>query len=163
MQSHSRSQIRHYAPEDEGALRGMVAALHDLLLPLDADLAPTGAMLDAHFADLMRQVDETQGAIFLLEASDAIVGYAVVFGRTYAHDLDEKREPFAYLAELYVEPTHRGQGLGAALLAEAEAYARGLGAHKLELNMLAKNTAARRFYEREGYGERVVTMVKRFT
>jgi GNAT superfamily N-acetyltransferase len=154
--------IRPYAESDRDTLRDLVGCLHESLRPLDPDLAPTGEIISAHVEELLRKVTETDGMIAFAEVGGDIVGYICLFGRTLPHDLDEVQTPFTCLAEIFVRPAWQGRRIGAALLAAAEAYARSLGAPKLELNVLAKNAEARRFYEREGYAERVVTLVKRF-
>ena len=53
-----------------------------------------------------------------------------------------------WLHALYVGPAQRGQGVGRALLAEAQAQAA-----RLELWVLATNLPARRFYRRAGFVE----------
>lgn len=53
----------------------------------------------------------------------------------------------AVIHALYVAPGARGQGLGAALLAEAQAQ----GQAQLELWTFQANTRARQFYERRGF------------
>ena len=60
-------------------------------------------------------------------------------------------DPVALLDELYVVPELRGQGLGSALLAAAEAVTRQRGGQVLEINVDGQDTDARRFYERHGY------------
>ncbi len=55
------------------------------------------------------------------------------------------------LDELYVVPGRRGQGLGSALLAAAEAVTRQRGGQLVEINVDGNDTDARRFYERHGY------------
>lgn len=59
--------------------------------------------------------------------------------------------PVALLDELYVAPELRGQGLGSALLAAAEAVTRQRGGGLLEINVDGGDTDARRFYQRHGY------------
>ncbi|MGH3262426.1 MAG: GNAT family N-acetyltransferase [Trebonia sp.] len=59
--------------------------------------------------------------------------------------------PVALLDELYVVPPMRGQGLGSALLASAEAVTGKRGCELLEINVDGEDTGARRFYERHGY------------
>lgn len=48
---------------------------------------------------------------------------------------------------------HRGGGIGAAMMEEAIAWARSIGAHKVDLEHWPWNHAARRLYERFGFVE----------
>ena len=53
---------------------------------------------------------------------------------------------------MYVDPAHRGQGLGGALLEAAVAHARTLdGVSAVHLGVLSEAHAARRVYERAGF------------
>ena len=56
-----------------------------------------------------------------------------------------------YLAELYVAPDRRGQGLGRALMEAAIALAREAGADTMDLGTHETDTAARRLYESLGF------------
>lgn len=154
--------IRPCEEADLPVLRQLVAELHESLCPLDPDLAPTDQIIGAHFAHLLEQTRKSGGTIALAVVGGDIAGYACLFGRVLAHDLDEVQTPFACLAEIYVRSAWQGHAIGTALLEHAEAFARGLGVPKLELGVLARNAGARRFYQREGYTERVLTLVKRF-
>jgi ribosomal protein S18 acetylase RimI-like enzyme len=62
--------------------------------------------------------------------------------------------PEAYLAELYVVPGRRGEGLGRALLEEVIVVARAAGADRIELNTSEDDLAARGLYERFGFTNR---------
>jgi len=55
------------------------------------------------------------------------------------------------VAGLAVEPGRQRQGIGAALVEAAAAEARGCGARRLTLRVLARNAGARRLYERAGF------------
>jgi ribosomal protein S18 acetylase RimI-like enzyme len=59
-----------------------------------------------------------------------------------------------YLAELYVVPHRRGQGLGRALLEAAIETARKEGAVYMDLNTSEDDVAARALYERLGFDNR---------
>jgi GNAT superfamily N-acetyltransferase len=56
-----------------------------------------------------------------------------------------------YLAELYVVPDRRGQGIGRALMEEAIAVARAEGADTMEVGTGEDDVAARRLYESLGF------------
>jgi len=59
-----------------------------------------------------------------------------------------------YLAELYVVPERRGQGLGRALLQAAIEHARSVGADHMDLATSEDDRAARHLYESLGFSNR---------
>ena len=59
-----------------------------------------------------------------------------------------------YLAELYVVPARRGQGLGRALMERAMDLARERGADHMDLGTSEDDTAARALYESLGFTNR---------
>ena len=59
-----------------------------------------------------------------------------------------------YLAELYVAPARRGQGLGRALMEAALREARGRGAGTMDIGVDEPDLAARRLYESLGFTNR---------
>lgn len=81
------------------------------------------------------------------EANGPALGCALVSLRPTVWD----DGPVATLDELYVVPARRGQGLGAALLAEVEAQTRRRGGRTVEINVDGDGGGAPRFYERHGY------------
>lgn len=55
--------------------------------------------------------------------------------------------------QVYVSGAHRGTGVAAALLAEAERLVRAGGHQRAWLAVVAGNARARRFYERQGWAD----------
>ncbi len=70
-------------------------------------------------------------------------------------------EPYLHVSEIAV--TRSGDGTGARLMSECEAWARERGYRFVTLNVVEENVAARRFYERLGYGPGHRHYVKRMT
>ena len=68
--------------------------------------------------------------------------------------------PVAYVADLGVAATHRKRGIGTALLAEFESWARSRGAAHLRLFVHEGNAAAESLYERTGFRRVHVEMRK---
>jgi len=60
----------------------------------------------------------------------------------------------AEIDEFFVLPQYRSDGIGAALLATAEASLRAAGCTSIALQLSRQNDAARGFYHRHGYVER---------
>ena len=85
------------------------------------------------------------GAVLVAEVDDEVVGR-----------LSISRDPHPaspHVADfgLMVASTHRGRGVGTALLAAAEEWARGAGVTKLELHVFPHNHPAIGLYEKLGY------------
>ena len=64
--------------------------------------------------------------------------------------------PVLNVADLAVLPTHRGRGIGHALLRAAEARARAQGCASLSLEVQDQNAPARRLYARFGFADLVI-------
>lgn len=101
---------------------------------------------------LIGRLREHPGAlIFIARIGDRPVGVAVCFMgfSTFA------ARPLVNIHDVYVDPTVRGQGVGARLLEAVEAQARALDCCKLTLEVQERNTTARGLYERFGFVEGV--------
>ncbi|MFE6821938.1 GNAT family N-acetyltransferase [Streptomyces sp. NPDC057690] len=64
----------------------------------------------------------------------------------------------ATLVSMYVQPAHRGEQIGARLVREFTAWAKQKGARSVEVTAYASNTEALRFYERNGFAAKSVTL-----
>lgn len=95
-----------------------------------------------HFATLV-----TEGNTSVLLCGEPPVGLAILRFRTATWA--PTRE--AYLAELYVAPSHRGAGLGRAFLTDVLEHARQRGATYVDLNTSEDDQAARHLYESFGF------------
>lgn len=69
----------------------------------------------------------------------------------------------ATLASLYVRPAHRGDGVGARLVAEFRAWSDERGMDRMEVTAYAQNADALRFYQREGFVPQSVVLEARPT
>ena len=81
----------------------------------------------------------------------------------YAWFVPEDR-PFGrviFIYDIAVDPVHRRKGHARRALREIEAYAREHGCVGVQLHVFGGNTGARRLYQRAGYVETDVTMIKR--
>jgi GNAT superfamily N-acetyltransferase len=73
----------------------------------------------------------------VVEVAGAVAGFTMV--------VDDEVE------QVYVAASHRGTGIAAALLADAEGRIRAAGHRRAWLAVVAGNLRARRFYERRGW------------
>jgi ribosomal protein S18 acetylase RimI-like enzyme len=78
---------------------------------------------------------------------------AVSFAQFYPAYATWRGEPMMILANLYVDPTYRGGGLGRRLMSCVADRARALGCSRIELHVQLDNPKARRFYRGLGFRE----------
>jgi ribosomal protein S18 acetylase RimI-like enzyme len=94
----------------------------------------------------------------LVARTDEVVGFVTFDTEGGHYEQDCTR---GVVQNLYVVPGHRGEGVGARLLAAAEQRLAARGADTVALEVMADNEAARRFYRREGYTPHRVELEKR--
>ena len=117
--------------------------LHDFNTEFD-DLTPSAGALAQRVRELLSSEE-----FFVLLSSDGL-GLAVLRFRPgiWSNALE------CYLAELYVRPKRRGQGLGRALMEAAIEFARGKGADHMDLGTGEQDVVARALYESLGFSNR---------
>lgn len=134
--------VREATPEDAGDLGRL---LHDFSVEYDSETPGAAA-----FAERLRELlaDGTDTAA--LVAGDGPDGFAILRFRPslYSPALE------CYLAELYVVPALRGNGIGRALMDATLALARERGADRIELGTAEDDVAARALYTRMGFTNR---------
>jgi GNAT superfamily N-acetyltransferase len=146
--------IRDFQPvRDLPAARACVVALQEFERALDPRLPEGEKMADAYLAQLFQRCEEFTGRIFVAEVGDQIVGMATVLGAYRLDDPSDATTPFAYVDDLLVLAEHRGHGVGRALLAEAESYAKQCGRASIRLRVKGGNHQARDFYREAGFSE----------
>jgi ribosomal protein S18 acetylase RimI-like enzyme len=95
---------------------------------------------------LLPQGVDSPGMLLLVAETDA----AEVVGIVWVA-LERADNAGAWIFDIEVDPAHRGQGYGRALLRAAESEVRQRGGKSIGLNVFGANTAARRLYESSGY------------
>lgn len=110
--------------------------------------APLDDGAKARLAEGLRN-HETAFVLFaFVEGASAPVGAAVCFWgySTFAG------KPLVNLHDFAVLPSHRGRGIGKAVLMELERRARARGCAKITLEVHDSNEGAKRLYAAEGFG-----------
>ncbi|WP_254862823.1 GNAT family N-acetyltransferase [Halovivax gelatinilyticus] len=104
-------------------------------------------------------LDDPDTATFVAERDDDLIGYTVV---TYSESPPVfARGPSANIEEVYVSPTHRGEGIANALMDRAESWAQARECSYVQLSVNERNETARAVYRSRGYGVRRFKMDKR--
>ena len=145
--------IRPYdAGRDVEALRALIVAHQDF----------HRGLIDAYVGFLEAQCATHDGRILVVEHDATLVGFICVV-TALRNDSPDDPATFAWVHDVFVRPDHRRQGIGAALLADAEAFVRARGARELRLGVLDRNTNARALYYRLGFRDYVRVLAKPLT
>lgn len=116
-------------------------AVAALVTQLGYDAAPPDVA-----ARLARVLARSDQRFVVAEAGGRLLGWVHVELAEYVES-----GTFAVIGGLVVDRTHRRQGIGAALMAEAEAWARQQGCDVMRLWSSTTRTPAHRFYAGLGY------------
>lgn len=134
-----------FRPGTRDDLNAVVALLsEDAVSGIDASLTPADFL--AAFEEMQRSGCST---LIVGEGEDGTI--IATYQLTLIAGISLNALFRAQLESVRVASAHRGQGIGAALLADAEARARAGGATVMQLTSNAARLDARRFYERAGY------------
>jgi ribosomal protein S18 acetylase RimI-like enzyme len=97
------------------------------------------------------------GGNLLLARAEELCGFAMFTVEQGSLEQDVTR---GIVENLYVRPEHRGEGIGAELLARAEQRLDGRGVDTIALHVMAANERARRFYRAHGYAPQRLELEK---
>jgi ribosomal protein S18 acetylase RimI-like enzyme len=133
------------ARSGSGALAEAAQLLHDFNLEYD-DPSPPPEELADRLAEL---IEDDQVTVLLARAREAGEAVGVAVLRLQPSVWSRAQE--AYLAELYVVPSRRGQGYGRELISTAMRTARDRGADYAFLITSEDDRLAQRLYEAAGF------------
>ncbi|HEX8289976.1 MAG TPA: GNAT family N-acetyltransferase [Pyrinomonadaceae bacterium] len=103
------------------------------------------------------QTQAKDAAVLVAEFEKRVVGFAYI--KYEAKNYADLLVSAAWMHDLYVEETARGQKAGKLLLEKAVEVAKQLGAEKLMLTAAFQNKRAREFFEHNGFRTTMVEMM----
>ena len=121
-------------------------------------LAPRPDMPKAYGHFLASQIGRPEKLVLVAERDGTVVGY--VFGGMEGFDYMALRGPAALLYDLVVDPAHRREGIGTALLEAAFADLNRRGAPRALLFTAYKNQGAQSLFERAGFRRTMIEMTR---
>jgi ribosomal protein S18 acetylase RimI-like enzyme len=154
--------IRQHTTDDLAAIRECVIALQDFERRIDDRLRPGESMATDYLNEMLERCREHSGTILVAEHEGTVAGFATILTRVPFESLDDPPGEYAIVTDLAVLEGFRRRGLGAALLSEAERYAREAGASELRIAVLSANRDAAQLYRRLGFAPYSEILTKRF-
>jgi ribosomal protein S18 acetylase RimI-like enzyme len=155
--------VRPAKPEDIAVLGRlgelMVRVHHDL----DAErfIAPTSGTERGYGSFLGSQIDKANIVVLVAERDGRVIGYT--YAGIEGNDYMSLRGPAGVLYDIVVDPAHRGQGIGRALLDATLAALKSKGAPRVLLSTAERNESAQRLFARAGFRRTMIEMTKELT
>ena len=158
--------IREYKQEDRQDVVRCIGLLQDYIATLDPlhrhrHLADFDA--ETYISGSFEEVKKHSGAVYVAEEEGNMVG--CIIGAVY-QDLPDSIQRYpstnGKIVELIVLPEHRGKGVGNALMERMEQYLVSQKCTVITVECFAPNMDAHRFYEKLGYNDRLITLIKAF-
>jgi GNAT superfamily N-acetyltransferase len=142
-------RLRHGRPTEQSWLVAFMTQTYE-------EMHPSGSF--EHLRETVEQFLSPEAPFWLVEA-DGIPHPLACLWLGRAIDQTSGRS-HTHILLLYVNSAHRRQGIGSALLAHAEAWAKSHGEHQLGLQVFVHSQAAHKLYEQKGYACQSMWMTK---
>lgn len=140
-----------------GRLGAMLVAEHH---QFDAKrfIAPPPLLRERYGQFLVSQIDRPERVVLVAERAGELVGYA--YAGLEGNDYMALRGPAGVLYDLVVDPAHRRQGIGTALLRSALEALADLGAPRVLLFTADKNHAAQQMFAKADFRRTMIEMTR---
>jgi ribosomal protein S18 acetylase RimI-like enzyme len=156
----SQLAVRPARTDDEralGRLGALLVAEHHDFDP-KRFLAPIPGIAERYGQFLVSRIGRADTLVLVAEREGELVGYA--FGNMEGSDYMALRGPAGVLQDLVVDPAHRRQGIGSALLDAALDGLKTLGAPRVVLFTAHKNEGAQAMFTRGGFRPTMIEMTR---
>lgn len=149
-------KIRFARPDDRPQLEALMRRLHAERLPAWRDPAPVARNVAAAEAAFFAEDGEDRVLLVCTDVADRAIGYAqAMMDKDFFSGV-----PQGHLLFLVTDQAQEGRGIARALMSAVEDWASARGATGLMLYVFATNGRARAVYQRFGFEEDMVQMVK---
>lgn len=149
-------------PGDRLALLGFITGMQNFESAIETDRRTDPDVAEEFYSVITDRIAQKNGRILIAESdSGRALGWAASCeeeSEVYIH-ADERT--YGYIAELYVVEDMRGRGIGRALIAACEEWARERGLKAMMIGVLSRNARAHGVYRGAGFQD-YVTMLRKY-
>ena len=138
-------------PDDRPALVSFIDGLQHYEHNFESNRRIDARAGEDYFAVLLQRIAEHQGRIFVAEADGQPIGWAVFLVEEDFIYVIEDQRTYGYIAELFVNESVRGQGVGQALIKACEDEGRSRGLKRMMIGVIPANERAAKVYAEAGY------------
>jgi len=149
-------RVRPASAADRDWILALAPRLHDFGPPPYRERGVMDRAVVASIGEALSGGRPDAAVLVAAGASGELLGFVHLHG---ARDFFTG-EPHGHVSDIVVAPEAEGRGVGQALMAAAEDWARALGFRLLSLHVFDGNARARAFYARLGYRPDIVKLIK---
>jgi len=149
MGSHEKLVIRDFLPNDAENLKRFWTELAKEMYKIEGYIVPSTKNAEVWLSYVLKEVEEARMEVLVAQRGTELVGFILL-----AYATDERFETAATMAvihDMYVEPDHRGLGVGTMLMKGCMKKVERKGVKQVRLSVLSENVGAVRFYKRHGF------------
>jgi len=156
--------IREFKQEDVSFLESFMEEFGRYIMSIDSlkriQHKPGGAK---YFLNKMiKETQDYNGKVFVAVYENKIVGFIGGYIKMQSDEelMEDKKETQGYVSELFIEEKLREKGVGSVLMSKMEEYFITQGCEVIRLAVFSSNKPARSLYEKLGYQERSINLLK---
>jgi GNAT superfamily N-acetyltransferase len=149
-------------PEDKPAILGFITGIQHFEKAFEADRRIDPDVAEDSYVAIVERVAKNNGHVLIAEtAGGKALGWAVALQDQQEIYVVAEERTHAYIAELYVIEEMRGRGVGRALIAACEDWAKDRGLNVMLIGVLARNTRAHAIYRSAGFDD-YATLLRKY-
>jgi ribosomal protein S18 acetylase RimI-like enzyme len=150
--------IRPVTDDDSDAIAEMWLALVAYHLALDPSLPPAAPGGEHRYVRrMLSRLDDPYTRTLVAEIDGRVVGFVLGMILDLIPDIFDQ-SPGGFLADIYVEPDHRRNGVGRTLVESLKVWFREQGVDHFEWHVAARNPAGQAFWRSVGGREVMIRM-----
>lgn len=152
--------IRPATPDDLSAIGRLGTLLVKTHYDFDPKrfMAPTRHTESGYASFLGSQLGREDVVVLVAAEGGTVIGYT--YAGVEGRDWMSLRGPAGVVYDIVVDPTHRGRGVGRALLEATVAALRSRGSPQVVLSTADRNAAAQRLFESAGFRRTMIEMTR---
>jgi GNAT superfamily N-acetyltransferase len=147
-------------PEDKPVILAFIDGMQRFEHAIEPDRRIDAGVAEEFFTDIFARLAEKSGVAFIAEEGGEKLGWAAAYREQNDVYVRADEREFAHVSELYVVEAARGKGVGRALIAACEEWARGLPVKVLTISVLEGNKRAATIYRKAGFATYYVGLRK---
>lgn len=155
--------IRDYSEANKASVIELLADLQKHIADLD-EFGVNKILKDfdasAYMADLQMKLEKHSGRIFIAEENAIVLGCIAVTIHDDPESVDHYAHTSGFIDELIVFENSRGKRIGNLLMERAERLFKEKGCRFSRTDCFSANNRAHAFYEKLGYKDRYVNLIK---